>query len=303
VNDGTGKFTDQTTKYSPELKTAGFVTDAVWADINRDNKKDLLVCSEWGTIDAYVSGNNKLQKKVICDKRGWWNFILPVDVDGDGNIDIVAGNVGLNSRLKASESEPVRLYYNDFDGNGKKEQVLTYYVNGKEIPFASKAEMERQLPVLRKRFNYAKDFAEAKLQDIVSSEKLSAADHFSANYFENCILLNKGNMQFEVTALPWQAQLTSFRDAIIVSANSDNLPDIFLAGNFYENNIEMGRYDADFGSMLINIGNGKFEYQTLNGVAIKGQVRKISRLNIAGKEAFIVARNNDSAMVIQFNRR
>jgi hypothetical protein len=96
----------------------------------------------------------------------------------------------LNSRLTASEKEPVRLYYNDFDDNGKKEQVLTYYVDGKEIPFASKAEMERQLPVLRKRFNYAKDFAAASLEDIVSPAKLKDADHFSADYFSNCVLLN-----------------------------------------------------------------------------------------------------------------
>ena len=111
-------------------------------------------------------------------------------MNGDGKTDLVAGNVGLNSRLSASEKEPVRLYYNDFDDNGKKEQVLTYYINGKEIPFASKAEMERQLPVLRKRFLYAKDFAEANVeatQSIEIMDFVDAADisplHYETPYY------------------------------------------------------------------------------------------------------------------------
>ena len=302
INDGSGKFTDQTEKYSPALKHAGFVTGAVWTDINNDNKKDLLVCSEWGTIDAYITEGAKLERKTICGKKGWWNFVLPVDVNNDGKIDIIAGNVGLNSRLSASQNEPVRLYYNDFDDNGKKEQVLTYYVNGKEIPFSSKAEMERQLPVLRKRFNYAKDFAEANLQDIVSSGKLDKAEHFSADYFSNCVLINKGNMQFELSPLPWEAQLTSFRNALVVDANGDKYPDILLVGNYYENNIDMGRYDADYGSLLVNNGSGGFAYHQLNGVAIPGQSRRVQKLMIGNTEAFVIARNNDSAVVISFQK-
>jgi len=228
--------------------------------------------------------------------------VLPVDINKDGKIDIVAGNVGLNSRLTASPHQPVRLYYNDFDDNGKKEQMLTYYVNGKEIPFASKAEMERQLPVLRKRFNYAKEFAEADLQDIVGSDKLSDAQHYTADYFANCVLLNKGNMQFELSSLPWEAQLTSFRNAVVLNASSDSYPDIFLVGNYYENNIDMGRYDADYGSLLINNGRGGFDYHQLNGVAIPGQSRRVQQLMIGSKAAYIVARNNDSAMVISFEK-
>jgi enediyne biosynthesis protein E4 len=302
INDGTGHFNDQTEKYSAELHHAGFVTGAVWADVNNDTKKDLVICSEWGTIDAYINAGDKFEKRVLSAKKGWWNFILPIDINGDGKIDFVAGNVGLNNRLKASPKEPVRLYYNDFDENGTKEQLLTYYLHGKEIPFASKAEMERQLPVLRKRFNYAKDFASANLPEIVSSDKLSSAELYSADYFDNCLLLNKGNMKFDVTSLPWQAQLTSYKDATIVDANGDGLADVLLAGNYYENNIEMGRYDADYGSLLLNNGRGAFTYSPLNGEVIKGQARKVRRIIINGKEAYVVARNNDSTVVITFEK-
>jgi hypothetical protein len=299
MNDGTGKFRDVTLSLAPELSHAGFVTKALWVDIDNDKDKDLIICSEWGTIDAYINNSGKFVKKVLFDKKGWWNFILPCDVNGDGNIDLVAGNLGLNSRLHATEKQPVRLYYNDFDDNGKKEQVLTYYLANKEIPFPNKAEMERQMPVMRKRFLYAKDFARATLNDILTPEKIESAEVLSADYFDNCILINKGNLKFEAVKMPWEAQLTAYRDAVVVNANNDSLPDIFLVGNYYANNIEIGRYDADFGSLLINTGTG-FKYETLNGLVIKGQSRAVRKMTIKNKEAYLVARNNDTAMVIQF---
>ncbi|MBA4166100.1 MAG: VCBS repeat-containing protein [Chitinophagaceae bacterium] len=300
ANDGTGKFRDVTKEVAPELSEAGFVTKALWFDIDKDNDKDLIVCSEWGTIDAYINTKGKFVKKVLFNKRGWWNFILPCDINGDGNIDFIAGNLGLNSRLHASEKQPVRLYYNDFDDNGKKEQVLTYYLDNKEIPFPNKAEMERQMPVMRKRFLYAKDFAQASLGDILTSEKMESAEVLTADYFQNCILINKGGLNFDAVPLPWEAQLTSYRDAVVVNANHDSLPDVLLVGNYYGNNIEMGRYDADFGSLLINNGKGGFNYENLNGLAIKGQSRSVKKILVKNKDAYVIAKNNDTAMVIRF---
>lgn len=303
-NDGTGKFIDVTDKYSNELSQVGMVTNAVWCDINKDGHKDLIVSCEWGGITAFIYDNGKFTKKQLTDKKGWWNFILPVDLNNDGNIDLIAGNLGLNSRLKASASEPVRMYYNDFDDNGKKEQLLTYYVNGKELPFANKDELQRQMPVIKKKFLYAEDFARAKIDDIFSSKKLKEATLFTADYFANAILMNDGKMNFTVKAMPWEAQLTTYRDAIVIDKNANGLPDILLVGNYYDNNIQMGRYDADFGTMLVNNGNGNFSCENINGLQIKGQVRHIRNIDIAKKrEAFILARNNDSTMVIGFKSK
>ncbi len=299
-NDGTGRFTDVTEKYSKELGHIGFVTKALWFDLDKDGKKDLIISLEWGGIVAFMNHHGTFAKKVLTDKKGWWNFILPVDLNHDGNIDLVAGNLGLNSRLKASEKEPVKLYYYDFDDNGKKEQVLTYYLRGRELPFANKEELEKQMPSMKKRFLYAEDFAKATLEDIFSASKLAKADVLTANYFSNAVLMNQGNLNFTVIALPWEAQLSPYRDAVVVNANDDSLPDILLVGNYYENNIQMGRYDADFGTILVNHGNGSFTAESINGLQIKGQVRHISKINIAKKEAFILARNNDSTMLIQF---
>ncbi|HEY8893356.1 MAG TPA: hypothetical protein VIM79_01030, partial [Niastella sp.] len=198
------------------------------------------------------------------------------------------------------DKEPVRLYYNDFDDNGKKEQVLTYYVEGKEVPFANKSELEKKLPVLKKRYLYAGDFAKASLTDLFLSDKLNKAEVLTADYFSNAVLINDGNLNFSLRALPWQGQLTSYRDAIVVNANNDSLPDLLLMGNYYDNNIEIGRYDADFGSVLINKGNASFACEPMNGLVVKGQTRHIKKIRIGRKEAFILARNNDSTMVIRF---
>ncbi len=299
-NDGKGKFIDVTKKYAKGLSDIGFVTSALWFDLDKNGDKDLILTLEWGGIIAFMNHHGTFTKKILCDKKGWWNFVLPVDINNDGNIDFIAGNLGLNSRLKASEKEPVRMYYNDFDDNGKKEQVLTHYSNGREIQFANKGELEKQIPIIKKRFLYARDFAKASLQDIFTREKLEKADTLTANYFPNSILMNDGKLNFRVQEMPWQAQISPFKDAVVVDANGDKLPDILLVGNYYENNIQMGRYDADYGTILLNKGNGKFEAETLNGLQIKGQVRHIQKIKIDKKEAFILARNNDSTMVIQF---
>jgi hypothetical protein len=301
-NDGTGKFKDVTAEHAKDLGNAGLVTRALWFDLDKDGDKDLICSFEWGGIDAWINNNGEFTRKALTDKKGWWNFVFPCDIDNDGDIDLVAGNLGLNSRLKASEKEPVRLYYNDFDENGKKEQVLTYYVQGKEIPFANKSELEKQMPVLKKNFLYAEDFAKAELKDLFPSEKLNAAEILTANYFYNAILINDGHMQFNTQTLPWEAQLTSFRDAAVINANNDSLPDLLLGGNYFENNVEMGRYDADWGTILINKGQGRFEVESPNGLSIKGQVRRIQKIEIAKKEAFVLARNNDSVMVVRFSK-
>jgi enediyne biosynthesis protein E4 len=299
-NDGAGRFKDVTATYAKDLAHAGLVTQGLWYDIDKDGDNDLIVTLEWDGICAFINDKGYLTKKYLTNKKGWWNFVLPFDADNDGDIDLIAGNLGLNSRLKASQKEPVQLYYNDFDNNGTKEHVLTFYLQGRQIPFATKDELQKKMPELKKQFLYAADFAKAPLQEIFSKEKLSSSIVLTADYFSNAILINQGNLNYTLQPMPWQAQLTSYRDAAVTDANNDNLPDILLMGNYYETNIQMGRYDADYGTILLNKGKAQFTAQTLNGVAVKGQVRYIKKINIGSKEAYVLARNNDSTMVISY---
>ena len=299
-NDKEGHFKDVTRKYSSELSKVGFVKNALWYDLNKDGYKDLILSLEWGGICAFMNQPGSFRKQMLTDKKGWWNCVLPADVNEDGNIDLIAGNEGLNNRLTASPEQPVRLYYNDFDDNGKKEQVLTYYLNGHEIAFANKDELQKQIPLIKKRFLYAEDFAKASLNEIFTENKLRSSSVLTADYFSNSILLNNGNLNFTTMQLPWLAQLTPYKDAVVINANNDSLPDILLVGNFYGNNIQMGRNDADFGTILINNGKGRFTCESVNGLEIKGEVRHIKKITIAKQEAYILVRNNDSVLVVKF---
>jgi hypothetical protein len=299
-NDGKGHFKDVTAVLAPELLQPAMVTNAIWYDIDNDGDKDLIVATEWDGIYAFINTNGRFVKKILTDKKGWWNFILPIDINNDGKIDLLAGNLGLNSRLKASDKEPVRLYYNDFDDNGKKEQVLTYYVEGREIPFAGKDELQRQIPLLKKNYLYAEDFAKASMTDLFGADKLQRSQVLTANYFANALLINQDNLQFKLEALPWNAQLSPFRDAAITNAGDHQWPDALLVGNYYDNNIQMGRYDADFGTVLFNQGGGQLSAMAINGLAIPGQVRRIRSITIHHRKAFILARNDMDAMVIAY---
>jgi hypothetical protein len=298
-NDQHGKFKDVTARYSDELKNIGFVTNALWFDLDKNGEEDLLISLEWGGIVAFMNHHGRLTKKVLSDKKGWWNFILPCDIDNDGDIDLIAGNLGLNSRLKASADKPVKLYYNDFDDNGKKEQVLTYFLNNTEIPFATKEELQKQMPGLRKKYLYAEDFAKASLNDLFGEDKLKSSSILQADYFANSVLINDGALNFTTHPLPWEAQLTSYRDAAVIDANQDSLPDILLVGNYYDNNIQMGRYDADYGTILLNKGGGKFTVESINGLEIEGQIRHVRKINVHGRKSYIMVRNSDSTIIIQ----
>jgi enediyne biosynthesis protein E4 len=300
-NTRQGKFVDVSASKAPGLSDIGFVTNAIWVDLDKDGDQDLVLCLEWGGIVAFINNQGHFTKKVLSDKKGWWNFIIPCDIDHDGDIDFIAGNLGLNSRLKASPEEPVRMYYNDFDDNGKKEQLLTYYLGGKEIPFATKDELQKQMPGLKKKYLLAEDFAKASLEDLVGSEKIKNAQVTEADYFANSVLINNGNLQFTTLPLPWKAQFSSFRDAAVTDGNHDSLPDLILVGNYYENNIQMGRNDADFGTLLMNSGKGKFSADMINGIVLKGQTRHIRKIKIQQKDAFIVVRNNDSTRIISYS--
>ena len=297
-NDGTGKFTDVTPRYAPDAVSMGYVKSARLADMNKDGKQDLLLALEWGGIGVLERQGNVFRKKMLTDRKGWWNFAMHYDFDGDGDLDVLAGNLGLNSRLKAIDQEPVKMYINDYDGNGRKEPLLTTYLSGKEVLFPTKQEMEKQMPMIRKKYIYATEFARATLADIVGKDKLEEAQVLTADYFQNALLVNDGKGNFELKALPYRAQWTPFYDAQIIDANGDSLPDVLMMGNFYGCNIQMGRYDADYGTVLINKGQCNFVPEPLRGLHVRGQVKRLKTINLKSGKAIVAARNDDKLVVI-----
>ncbi len=297
-NDGTGRFTDVTEQYARQLMYPGMVTSATWTDLDADGKQDLLLTLEWGTVELFLNKGKKLEQRTLTRQKGWWQFAYVQDVDHDGDMDIIAGNLGLNTRLQASEKEPVSLYINDFDDNGRTEQVLTYFLKGKEIPLSGKNQLEKSMPYLKKKFLYAADFAKASLADIFGKAKLDRSVKLTANWFANSVLLNDGHMNFTLRALPFETQLSTLRTAIPVTDANGKMAGTLLAGNYYPNTMEIGRQDADWGSFLQYAGNGRFRSSLLNGVTISGEVRNSSSIRIGNRNAIILARNHAPVMVI-----
>ncbi|MEY2596115.1 MAG: hypothetical protein RI965_1387 [Bacteroidota bacterium] len=290
LNNKNETFSDVTAQYAKDLVSPGMVTSAASSDFNKDGQDDLLLSFDWGGIDLYLRKGNGFERKSITDKHGWWQFAKTLDIDHDGDLDIVAGNFGLNSRLKSSEKEPVTMYINDFDGNGRIEQVMTYYVGGKEIPFASKILLEKSMPSLKKKFLYAEDFAKASISSLLGNEKLKNALKLTATHFDNAIFINDGKLNFSFQPMPVPAQYSTYRAALSI----DN--SILLGGNYYYNNVEIGRQDADFG-LLLSLNKGTMSTVPSNFV-IEGQVRKITTIKIGKHDAYILAKNNAPLQIL-----
>ena len=300
LNKGQGQFEDATEAYAKGLRNVGLVKNGAWADIDQDGDADLLLALEWDAIQIFLNQGGKLEKTPLNDRKGWWNFILPYDFDQDGDLDILAGNLGENSKLRPTREEPVRMYVNDFDENGQIEQVLTYYMKGKEVPFANYEEVTKQLVSLKKKYLFAKDFAHASLSELFGEKELAASTVWEVNTLQSMYFENTGDgLNFKAHTLPDELQFSAMKAASLYDFDSDGKVDVLMGGNFYENNIEMGRYDANFGNVLSIGAGGSFDVQPLGSLKITGQVRRIRPVRIAGRLCFILARNDDTVIVIR----
>lgn len=298
MNQGDGQFVDVTRKYSETLAEAGLVKHGQWADMDGDGDPDLVLAVEWEPITVYRNDGDRFVKEVVNEESGWWNFIEVHDFDQDGDQDILAGNLGENSKLRPGKEEPVRMYVNDFDQNGQVEQILTYYLEGKEVPFANYAEITKQMVGLKKRYLYAKDFAAATLEEIFGREALEQAAKYEINTLASKYLENTGG-KFVARPLPARLQFAPLKAAAVYDLNGDDQMEVLLGGNFFESNIEMGFYDADYGSVLSFGQNDSLTVSTLGNLAIKGQVRRIAPIHIGNRLAFILAKNNEAVQLLR----
>ena len=307
-NDGKGFFKEVTSSVSKELLEAGMITDGKWLDYDKDGKPDLVLTGEYMPIRLLHNDGGVLKEVTgqagLGQSHGWWKRIELGDVNGDGYIDMIVGNHGLNSRFHASKSEPVEMYVSDFDQNGTVEQVLTCYNGGKPYPMALRHDLVEVLPYLKKKYLKYENYKEQGIGDIFTKDQLSKALKLQAYELRSCVLLNNKQGGFTLQPLPVEAQVSTVQGISIRDYDGDGKMDVLLGGNFYESKPEVGIYDASYGLLLKGKGNGTFTSVPAqqSGFFVKGAIRNIIELKAGNKQLTLIGINNEALKVFNRNK-
>ncbi|MDC6351165.1 VCBS repeat-containing protein [Zeaxanthinibacter sp. PT1] len=295
TNDGNGNFTLLNNKAYGAIKLLGNVKEVIWIDLDGNGYEDLIAAGHWMPVSILMNNGTSLrlqENNGLQNTSGLWNTIEAVDLDGDGDMDLIAGNWGENSRLTASVEQPLRLYRADFDQNGSAEPVMTYYYKDIETTLASKDELVKQLPYLNKKFLSYSDFARASIDEIFSRDKLSQAIKKEVNVLKSSVFINNGDNTFVIQDLPRQAQTSTVQDLLIDDFNEDGAADILLGGNTLEISTQLGRMDALHGLILLNNKKGGFFTYQQAVPGLSGPVRQLLKIRIGKKPHYIAGLNN-----------
>jgi enediyne biosynthesis protein E4 len=299
MNNGNGTFTDYTKQWCSSLANAGMITDAVFADINKDNKKDLILTGEWMPAKIFQWKDDSFEelKTNLDSALGWWQAIEAADLDGDGDLDFVLGNYGENFYLKTGSTTPVKLFMNDFDNNSVIDKLLSKTVDGKDVPVFLKRELQEQIPSLKKQNLKHADFATKTIQTLFQPDLIKKAEIKQVNYSSNCIAWNNGNGNFSMKALPAELQLSTINAIVCKDVNKDGKQDLIVAGNLFNFLPQFSRLDASYGWVLLNKGNQEWTVlqQAESGLFIKGQVKAIREIKgpAQNNTQFLFLQNND----------
>jgi len=307
VNDGNGHFTDVAKEKNQDIFNIGMVTDAKWADISGDEKKELIIAGEWMSPKIFTYQKDRfVEIKTNMDSLyGWWQSLAIEDFDGDGKNDIILGNVGDNFYLRPDKNNPVKLWVNDFDKNGVIDKILTYTIGGKDKPVFLKRDMEEAMPFLKKKNLKHADYAMKSVQDLMPAEELAKASVKQFTYSSTCIAFNKGNMQFAIRKLPVPVQLSSVNAIHCEDINNDGHTDIILGGNEFTFKPQLERLDANSGTILLNDGKGNFKSieSSETGLDLRGQLRDIKEIHAGGKEYLLFLQNDEYPVLFRLNKR
>jgi len=301
-------FEDITAQFAPELENIGLVTDFEWVDLNQDGLPGLVVVGEWMKVEFFEQLNGKME--LVTDSylpdqtRGWWFSIKGADMDKDGDIDFIVGNLGLNNKFHASDKKPFEIYFNDFDENGTNDIVLAKIDEGEQYLLRGKDCSSDQMPFIKDKFPKYEAFANATIEQVLSKPKLDSSLHYSINCFES-IFLENINGTFKIKSLPIMAQIAPIQDILIMDYNNDKHLDFIIAGNLFGTEVETPSYDSGMGYLFIGDGNNNFTpypYER-SGIHLPKDVRDLESINISNSMNIIVANNNDAIQLIKHNEQ
>ena len=292
-NDGKGNFTNVTNGIAESLNNLGMVTDAKWLDIDNDKDMDLVVVGHWMPITIFENINGKYfkaEKSSLKNSSGWWNVIEYDDFNGDSLPDLVVGNHGLNSRFTADDQKPLLMYVNDFDDNGDIEQVIFQYNGDESYPLSLRHDLVMQMPILKKKYLKYENYKNQTVNDIFDQEKINNSKINKVFDLETSIYINDDSLNFKKAILPIDVQFSTTNAISIADYNNDSFKDVLIGGNLYRVKPEMGKYDAQYGLVLLGDKDGKFKKMNSieSGINFVGQVREFLSI-----DNYLFVLNND----------
>ncbi|MDT0648646.1 VCBS repeat-containing protein [Autumnicola edwardsiae] len=290
-----GHFKDITQEIAPELLEIGIVNDLIFSDYDNDDDEDLIVVGEWFPISILENRNGKFALKSIPDfekTEGWWNTVKEVDIDRDGDMDYLVGNLGENNKFHPSEEKPLHIYGNNFDNNNTYDMVLSKVYQGKLVPVRGKECSTVQNPFVSEKIPTYEEFASSSLQDIYGEEEISNSYHKEVYTFSSIIVINNGDGSFTKKELPTKAQIGPTMDFQITDINDDGFPDVIGVGGIFEAEVETIRYDSNTGYILVSDSEGNLQPERdisfYNGYNVKG----MAGIKIREEAHYIMANNN-----------
>lgn len=298
-------FTDITDQIVPSLRLIGMVQSAIWSDLNNDKYPELIIAGDWMPVCIFQNKNGKFteisSQSGLANTEGMWASLLATDIDNDGDIDIIAGNAGLNNQFKASDKEPMSIVTADINDDGVIDPIWSYFIQGKSYPAASRDELLDQVTPLRKKFNRYHLYANATIEDIYSSKQLSSAKAVKCRQLASGVFINdKGKFTFK--AFPIEAQFSRISSILYEDFDHDNHKDLLFIGNFHPYRVQMGPCDASFGLLMKGNGQGHFLplLPTQSGLWANGDTRYATFIKTAkGSQRLIIGQNNDKLKIFE----
>ena len=307
INNGHGHFTEMGKSRIGPLSSLGMVTDAVWVTMPGDPNKELVVVGDWTypRIFKYESGHFLEVKTNLNRLYGLWNKVLAVDVNRDGKMDLVLGNIGENFYLHPDRDHPVKLWLNDFNQNGHLDKILTYSPDGRDMPIILKNDMEAAIPFLKKQSLLHEDYAKKSIQDLFSPEMIKSSSVKYFNYTSSIIAINRGRGQFKIEKLPDEAQFSSIHTALSLDINQDGFPDIVVGGNDFDFIPQFGRLDGNLGQVFLNDGSGSFNpiSGAKTGLLQRGEARDLRQILIKNSTCLLWLDNDEAPSLYKLNKK